>query len=180
MDNDSKFKHKLVNIYRHWRFKIQNRGRKIHYYEEGNDLLFKELNDAIENKRPYLVGRFGAVEARTINCYLKGKKYPNYLKERLSNCAGVFNHSNKEIDEFAKVYSSSFYNVDILVTWSVKACGWLNRKLCNNAKSINFYAIEPWFYKNPWTRALENKRVLIIHPFIETMKKQYEKRGGVI
>lgn len=32
------------------------------------------------------------------------------------------------------------------------------------------------FYDNPWTKALENKRVLVIHPFVDTIRSQYEKR----
>ena len=30
--------------------------------------------------------------------------------------------------------------------------------------------------EHPWTKALEGKKVLIIHPFTSTIKKQYEKR----
>ena len=179
MDNFSPFKLKLMNIYRNYRFKFQNLGRTIYYDEDGNDLLFNQLTYAIEHNIPYLVGRFGACEARTINCYLHNRNYPDYLKERLKTGAGVFFNDCKEIDDFSSIYSNSFKNVDILVTWSIKNSGYLNNKLCPKAKNISFYSIEPWFWKNPWTLSLKNKKVLIIHPFVETMKKQYEeKRGG--
>ncbi len=42
---------------------------------------------------------------------------------------------------------------------------------------ININAISfPFLYKNPWSAALKGKKVLVIHPFEETIIKQYEKR----
>ena len=181
MDNYSQFKLKLMNFYRKYRFKFQNFGRKIFYDEDGNDLLFNELTDALENKKPFLVGRFGSCEARTINCWLHNRKYPDYIKKRLTTGAGVFFKSEQELDDFSLIYSDSFKNVDILVTWSIKNSGYLNKKLCPKVKNISFYSVEPWFWKKPWTLALENKKILVIHPFVETMKEQYDKnRGGDI
>ena len=36
--------------------------------------------------------------------------------------------------------------------------------------------LEPFFAPNPWTRALEGKKILVVHPFTETIEKQYNKR----
>lgn len=35
-----------------------------------------------------------------------------------------------------------------------------------------FYA--PFMWKNPWTKALKGKRVLVVHPFVESIRSQYE------
>ncbi len=35
--------------------------------------------------------------------------------------------------------------------------------------------IEPYYHSNPWSEVLEGKRVLVIHPFEESIKKQYKK-----
>ena len=51
------------------------------------------------------------------------------------------------------------------------------RSYTEKAKKINlngYYA--PFLWKNPWTKELKGKKVLVIHPFAETIKKQYEKR----
>ena len=37
-----------------------------------------------------------------------------------------------------------------------------------------FYA--PFLWENPWSSALRDKRVLVIHPFANSIKAQYEKR----
>lgn len=36
--------------------------------------------------------------------------------------------------------------------------------------------MEPYDYAQPWSRALAGKKVLVVHPFAETIKKQYQKR----
>lgn len=51
------------------------------------------------------------------------------------------------------------------------------RSYTEKAKKINlngYYA--PFLWENPWTKELKGKKVLVIHPFAETIKKQYEKR----
>ena len=37
-------------------------------------------------------------------------------------------------------------------------------------------ALEPWYVEHPWTAALAGKKVLVIHPFKDTIQSQYEKR----
>ena len=39
--------------------------------------------------------------------------------------------------------------------------------------------LEPYFSKNPWSKQLKIK-VLVIHPFTETIKKQYEQNRAKI
>lgn len=37
-------------------------------------------------------------------------------------------------------------------------------------------AVEPYYHNNPWSKALEGKKVLVIHPFEKTIRSQYSKR----
>ncbi|MBQ2968289.1 MAG: hypothetical protein IJE10_09250 [Clostridia bacterium] len=36
--------------------------------------------------------------------------------------------------------------------------------------------LEPYYWNEPWSAALKGKKVLVIHPFEETIRSQYEKR----
>jgi hypothetical protein len=36
--------------------------------------------------------------------------------------------------------------------------------------------LEPFWSDNPWTRALKDKKVLIIHPFVTSIQNQYNRR----
>jgi hypothetical protein len=39
--------------------------------------------------------------------------------------------------------------------------------------------LEPFFTSNPWTKALAGKKVLVVHPFVETIKSQYQQRERI-
>jgi hypothetical protein len=36
--------------------------------------------------------------------------------------------------------------------------------------------LDPYWSISPWTKALEGKKILVVHPFAETIEKQYKKR----
>lgn len=64
--------------------------------------------------------------------------------------------------------------VDILGSWLHE-----ERHLAqglSRAKRIMLEDLEPFFCSNPWTKALEGKKVLVVHPFVSTIEKQYKKR----
>ena len=48
---------------------------------------------------------------------------------------------------------------------------------CPNIQTINARALEPYYFlkKEHWLKSLKGKKVLIISPFIESMKKQEQK-----
>jgi hypothetical protein len=42
---------------------------------------------------------------------------------------------------------------------------------------VRFRDLEPYMHERPWSRWLEGKRVLVIHPFTDTIALQYAKRA---
>ena len=40
---------------------------------------------------------------------------------------------------------------------------------------VPLYALEPYYFSNPWTSALEGKRVLVVHPFKESIQRQHKR-----
>ena len=68
--------------------------------------------------------------------------------------------------------------VDVLGSWVPQE--YYIRKELANAKKYFLGNIEPPFINSSspysWTRSLKDKRVLVIHPFQNTILKQYEKR----
>jgi hypothetical protein len=65
--------------------------------------------------------------------------------------------------------------VDILGSWLPNER--LFKKELGEAKIINFSFLDPYWVKYPWTRALEGKKVLVIHPFAKTIEAQYKNRS---
>ena len=43
---------------------------------------------------------------------------------------------------------------------------------CKRINLDGYYA--PFLWKNPWTKYLEGKKVLVVHPFVDSIKSQYE------
>lgn len=67
--------------------------------------------------------------------------------------------------------------VDILGSWRQEEL--LFSKELSNAQKIKLMYLEPFWSENPWTKALEGKKVLVIHPFAKSIIKQYEKRNRI-
>ena len=55
--------------------------------------------------------------------------------------------------------------VDILGSWLPEEQ--LFEKELENCPKINFELLNPYFSSIPWTKALEGKKVLVVHPFAE-------------
>lgn len=63
--------------------------------------------------------------------------------------------------------------IDILASWRQE-----DARLATHfpdAKIMQLRDLEPWHHAAPWSMALAGKKVLVIHPFSETIKKQYTK-----
>ena len=64
--------------------------------------------------------------------------------------------------------------VDILGTWRPQELFF--QKELRNSQFIALRLLEPFWSKQPWTKALEKQKILVIHPFAEAISKQYNQR----
>jgi len=48
-------------------------------------------------------------------------------------------------------------------------------KFFPNAKIVPLTDLEPYYHTNPWSEVLEGKRVLVVHPYEDSIKQQYAK-----
>lgn len=80
--------------------------------------------------------------------------------------------------KFACLQCEIIKNIDVLATRSMKSEIEIAPKyLPEAAEIIRIDTLErPYLQENPWTSCLKGKKVLVIHPFEETIKKQYAKR----
>lgn len=142
----------------------------------------KLLKKKIEEGKPFVVARFGDTELRAVVCYLnrkflKKKAYPQYLKKAISKNAGFFPANDDTIDNFAKLMLKSCKKVDVLAVWFNLLEDYIYMKFGPSERTcIYLKALEPFWFEVPWTSALKGKRVLVIHPFVETIEKQYKNR----
>lgn len=175
MDNDVKIIRAIKEIIKLSKFKYDYRNNNIIKLERGNNLIF----DKIKSNEPLMVGRFGAVEARCVEKWIRNKPYNEYNIKSIQEAAGFFPTNKEYMDKFCEIYTESAKYADIMSVWGVASEKKIIDKYCNNPLLIDIYSLEPYFFNKPWSKALENKKVLIIHPFTETIKKQLMNKNYI-
>jgi len=147
--------------------------------ELGNDKIYQ----LIISGKPFMAGRFGGNELRTCAEVLyekSGGKFGGLNKStrnKLKNGAGFFPDEPGYIYQFEKLLlEECSKEVDILGVWDMFLMGEITKRYVHDAYYTELRAMEPYYFDNPWSRALEGKKVLVIHPFVETIRKQYERR----
>ena len=170
MDNDILLKKKLSSLYKKIKFKIDYSGKKIYKKQEGNELI----SGLIKSNKPFMVSRFGATELNCIKCYLDNIDYNDTVKYRIKNHAGVFPDNNDTLSRFSKIYINSAKEADVIGVWGIKKKKRVIDEYCpKNVKLVEPRAIEPYYFNAPWSKDLYDKKVLVIHPFEQSIKKQY-------
>lgn len=174
MDTDCKF---LRNTKAVTRRLIE--GRRCARYR---DMLTAEagcerIRSAIKERKPFLAARLGSNESKATYAFLSGSRYSNEERERIVQHAGVFPGTDAGIDAFAEVYGTSIPKIDLMGVWYPKGEGSLIEGRGGPGLELApLRALEPYYFKDPWSRALEGCRVLVVHPFAKTIQGQYEKR----
>jgi len=156
--------------------------------QESSDLI----REMLEADGPCMIARYGSTELWCISNYLgikQGwKNAPGFIKgtaepwwwapERVYNMrdySGFFPIDKKSIERFCKLMLEDSAQLDLLASWLEKENN-LKEQLEGKARIFLPY-LEPWYAQAPWTKALEGKRVLVVHPFAEQIAEQYKKRS---
>ena len=139
----------------------------------------QELHLAIASGRPFLAGRFGSVELESLELHLRAENghgyYSDKLKTDMSNNAGFFPTDARSLDAFGEEYGRATASLDFLGVWFNPYEDLAVRKLCPKATLIPLRALEPYYFDSPWSAALEGKRVLVIHPFADSIQMLYRE-----
>jgi hypothetical protein len=156
--------------------------------EYANDLIYKHLTEP----EPCMIGRFGSTELMCITNYLgvknksnksvfnfiKGQSLPwwweNSIMNQMQNWSGFFPPSEDKLEKFCELMIKDSAEVNVLGSW-LNDERYLNKQLIAS-KRVVLEDLEPFFAKNPWTKALKGKKVLVVQPFAETIVAQYKKR----
>lgn len=157
--------------------------------QKASDLIYAKIMTG----SPLMIARYGEIEIKALgNIYainenknlikkvvdfIQYKSLPFWWDEdtmsALSNNAGLFPINQEIVQHYYEVMLKAANDVDILGSWQGKEI--LFEKDLKAARRIKLRDIEPYYYERPWSRALRGKKVLVIHPFVETIEKQYQK-----
>ena len=141
-----------------------------------------KIADMIRKESHFMVARFGDVELRTIVYYMMRKlrlkkRYPQYIRTAICMNAGFFPDDENEIDKFGELMLQSISQCDVLAVWFNLMEGYIFKTFGPADKTfISLDELEPFLYDEPWSKYLEGKRVLVIHPFSESIERQYANK----
>lgn len=100
----------------------------------------------------------------------------NLINSFCSN-AGFFPKDKELIVRFAKLLREDMKDLDILASWQPNE-HFFHEEL-NEAKKIKLIDLEPFHHTDPWTKALAGKKVLVIHPYEDSIRHQWEVRDNL-
>lgn len=163
---------KLIGIKRFKRKKYY--GKKIISLNETNDTIKK----MIESGSPFLVARLGDAELRTLVYFLENKMklrkgFPGYIKKAMHMNAGFFPADDEHLMMFGETLYNSLKDVDMFGVWYNLMEDYVIHKQAPSSVLTELESLEPYRSENPWSASLRGKKVLVVHPFSESILKQY-------
>lgn len=151
------------------------------------------ISGLIEGPSPCMVARLGANELACVVNYI-GIKAPRTnarilsfvrsqsapwwwdqgILRQMRDIAGFFPLKLELVERFCELMLADIPQVDLLGSW-LKEEAQFNNDL-RSAKKVMLEDLEPFFAPRPWTWSLAGKRVVVVHPFAETIQRQYARR----
>jgi hypothetical protein len=155
------------------------------------EIASKAITDVLLNDKPCMIGRFGSVEMSCLINYIGVKrnntKYIDYIRgielpwwwefqtiNQMHLNAGFFPPLISKIEQFCELMLQDLSELDILGSWLYQEK--MLASNLKNSKKIHLRLLEPFWSETPWTKVLEGKKVLVVHPFESEIKIQYQKR----
>lgn len=168
-------------VYRGKRYRPKKiSGHKVITAHEGN----QKLKEMIISGKPFAAIRYGGTE---MNTYVDAKMYETGLKKSLSQRvindmqrqSGFFPNDVRLMPRYASLIEETSREIDFLATYATRlenymVSSFMSKDICVSDNR----ALEPFYFQHnePWSKALEGKRVLVIHPFEDSIRKQYAIR----
>ena len=135
---------------------------------------YHEIANALEDRRPFLASRLGFCESSCLGSGSGWRFAGGETMRRLERYSGVFPANKREFRKFARQYLDAFGEVDILGLIGTEAEARLVGAHGQGAKTCELGSLEPYFCQGPWSRHLEGLIVCVVHPFAESIRRQYE------
>lgn len=152
-------------------------GKKRLSLQAGNDYIVELL----EKDNPCMIARYGSTELSILKWRLAqkhglAKEFSAGEMQNITNNSGFFPKDQNLVSKFADLMLQLSSEVDLLGVFYWHMEEHIVRNYASQATLVRARGLEPWYVDRPWTQALEGKKVLVIHPFEDTIKKQFEKR----
>lgn len=161
----------------------------VAYGQSASDLIYEEMAAA----KPSMICRIGASELNCMAATSTELTLGNAFKlaagddlvrdigmhqgliRGLCALSGFFPASVPLGRRFVEMMCEDLKDVDVLGTWCKQEV--VFRDLLAPARKVRFRDLEPYMHDKPWSRVLAGQRVLVVHPFAETIASQFKRRA---
>lgn len=159
--------------------------------EMNKERIMQIVYEKIKEGKPFMFARFGSIECdvcenvkytlhekRSNWKFINWKGQPNFINPYVvplfSKNAGFFpSHSVEHLERFYQLMVQCMPEVDVLASWCYNEADF--EEELKNAIKVDRETSTPLLTETPWTLALKGKKVLVVHPFAETIKSQYAR-----
>lgn len=151
-----------------------------------NDHIYNLLSKG----QPCMISRFGTTEINCVNNYICIHNPKSYIKKCIDYItdythtpwwnedhfywmdiySGIFPRGIATAEKFSERYIQDIPEIDLLGSHQYYE---KFMPLREDIIKVQLEVLYPFFTERPWTRILEGKKVLVIHPFEETIIQQY-------
>jgi hypothetical protein len=132
------------------------------------------------------VGKIGSSECWTLAWHLQIPRFykytwcpPAFGELDLAEQSGVFPNTEEVFHRFAEIYLERLGSLNGSAVWQNTGEGRILREFAPAAQWVSIKGLEPYLFTQPWSQALAGKRVLVIHPFEDSIRSQFERRDLV-
>lgn len=145
-------------------------GKKNLSLQEANE----SLAASIQSGQPLSFIRMGISELNWVSMWSGLMRLPNWfyyawVQKLFHNDA----ENQRFVDLMLHAYQTSDYMGNFY--WS-EAEGKLLSQYAPQATYCPVDVVDAYRFEHPWTQALAGKRVLVVHPFVETIRTQYQRK----
>jgi hypothetical protein len=158
--------------------------------QAGSDLI----KDYLLDEEPVMIARLGRTELHCLAKYLMITadesvllKSVHYLMgrapafwwtrsdfEAIVNLSGFFPADRTWVERFCELLLRDLGELDLLGSW-LKYEHLVDP--FHGAVKVPLRALEPYYHRAPWSEALGGRTVLVVHPFSNSIARQYSRRS---
>jgi hypothetical protein len=163
------------------------------------DLRGEQANDTIRELlsqgRPTMISRMGGTEIPAIVAYLDlvddsswlkksseyitGKRGPFWwtpkIKSDICNFSGFFPPTDEMLARYSRDMLDDIREIDVLGCW-LRQEKQLKEHFPPGMIRVPLGDLQPFRFENPWSEVLAGRKVLVVHPFEDSIRQQYAKR----
>lgn len=152
----------------------------------------QRISAALRGQQGFSIARPGGTESEGVKRFLEGRvtkskpqSYSRFFLEHATKFSGIQYRHECDLDAFLFQYVRGVLDADMLA-YGMFAPGALPLVRTCAAMGIpvtNFQNLEPWqAYISgtpPWTEALKGLEVLVVHPFVDSIKSNFERKKSI-